>query len=146
MHPNNVFSRDWMILLEASTIVGPSPVGLRVAKTTQERKIVRRLRGLRRRTYLVVDGYDPRIHTLYFCPQLYKYDSNQKLVPLQGDEIGSLIAEAVQDQVKARRPWYDPSEAPPSEPVIAKDMVTEFVVEKPKRRPALVAPPNPGAA
>ena len=144
IHPNNIFSKDWIVLLEASTIVGPSPDRLRVARTTQDRKIVRRFRGLRRRTFLVIDGYDARIHTLYFCPQLYKYDSNQKLAPLQGDEIGKLIADAIQDQVKARRPWYDPADEPPSEPVVARNMVTEFdtlVVEMPKKRPALVAAP-----
>jgi hypothetical protein len=149
IHTDNVWSKDWIIILEASTIVGPSADKLRVARTTQDRKIVRRFQGLRRRSFLVIDGYDPRIHTLYFCPQLYKYDGSQKLVPLQGDEIGGLIAEAIQDQVKARRPWYDPSGELPNEPLIGKNVLTEFdtlVVEKPKRRPALVAPPNPGAA
>jgi hypothetical protein len=144
IHPNNIFSKDWIVLLEASTIVGPSPDRLRVARTTQDRKIVRRFRGLRRRTFLVIDNYDARIHTLYFCPQLYKYDSNQKLAPLQGDEIGKLIADAIQDQVKARRPWYDPADELPSEPVVARDMVTEFdtlVVEKPKKGPTLVSAP-----
>ena len=106
-------------------------------------------KDFRRRLFLFVDGLDPRIHTLYFCPQLYKYDGNDKLVPLQGEEIGELIAEQLQDKVKARRPWYEPSEKLPDEPVIGKDMVTEFdtlVIEKPRKRPTLASPSNAGAA
>ena len=61
---DNVASNDWIILLEANTIVDSSGE-LRVARTTQERKIVWRFRSFRRRPFLVIDGYDPRIHTLY---------------------------------------------------------------------------------
>ncbi len=57
--PGNVVSNNWIILLEANTIVDSSGE-LRVAKTTQERKIVKRFRSFRRRPFLVVDGYDPR--------------------------------------------------------------------------------------
>jgi hypothetical protein len=39
--PGNVASNNWIILLEANTIVDSSGE-LRVAKTTQERKIVKR--------------------------------------------------------------------------------------------------------
>jgi hypothetical protein len=89
IHPHNFGSKDWLILLEAGTIIGPSPEGLRVARATQERKIVRKRTGLLGRThFLVVEGYDPRIHPVYFCPQLYKYDSDEKLVPLPGEEMG----------------------------------------------------------
>ena len=41
VHPDNVVNKDWVILLEAGTIVGPSPQRLRVAKATQERKIAK---------------------------------------------------------------------------------------------------------
>jgi len=32
IHPDNTKSKDWVILLEAGTIVGPSPDKLRVAR------------------------------------------------------------------------------------------------------------------
>jgi hypothetical protein len=41
IHPDNVRKKDWVIVLEAETIVGPSTEKLRVATTTQEKKIVR---------------------------------------------------------------------------------------------------------
>ena len=40
--PDNAASEDWIILLEAGTIVGPSPDKLRVARSTQEKKIVKK--------------------------------------------------------------------------------------------------------
>ena len=40
--PDNATSKDWVILLEAGTIVGPSPDKLRVARSTLEKKIVKR--------------------------------------------------------------------------------------------------------
>ncbi len=42
IHPDNVASRDWIILLEGGTVVGPRAERLRVAMVTQERKIVKR--------------------------------------------------------------------------------------------------------
>ena len=119
VHPYNIASKDWVILLEASTIIGPSPEKLRVARWTQEKKLVKRrsLTG-RAQHYLVVEDYDPRIHAVYFCPQLYKHDADKKLVPLQGEEIGRLIARALETGVTERRPWYVPSGEPPEEPVI----------------------------
>src|SRR5918992_2880870 len=97
IHPDNARKKDWIILLEAGTIVGKPRDKLRVAQTTTERKVVKRysLFG-KTRHFLVVDGYDPRIHALYFCPQLYKYDPDKKLVPLQGEEIGRLIAQSLE--------------------------------------------------
>ena len=80
----------------------------------------------RAKHFLVLEGYDPRIHAVFFCPQLYKYDSEKKLVPLQGDEIGKLIAHAVEDGITERRPWYDPSEKLPDRPIIDAPMNTEF--------------------
>jgi hypothetical protein len=117
--PDNAVSNDWVVLLEAGTIVGPSPDKLRVARSTLEKKIVKRY-GLRLRAkyFLDVEGYDPRIHTVYFCPQLYKDDADKKLVPLQGEEIGTLIAQALANGVKARRPWYEPAEKLPDQPII----------------------------
>ena len=97
VHSHNVAKKDWVILLEAGTIVGPSPERLRVARATLERRIVRKYDILlRAQHFLVVDGYDPRIHAVYFCPQLYRFDSDKKLVPLQGEEIGQLIAHALE--------------------------------------------------
>ena len=78
-----------------------------------------------------MEGYDPRIHAVYFCPQLYKYDPDKKLVPLQGEEIGKLIAQALASGVKARRPWYEPSEKLPTQPVVnaPKDQFDTLVVD-----------------
>jgi hypothetical protein len=66
-----------------------------------------------------LEGYDPRIHAVYFCPQLYKYDSEKKLLPLQGDEIGRLIAKALESGIVDRRPWYEPAEKLPDQPIIS---------------------------
>ncbi len=82
VHPDNAIKNDWLILLEAGTIVGPSPERLRVARATLERKVVRKYNILlRAEHFLVVEGYDPRIHVMYFCPQLYRYDPDKRLVP-----------------------------------------------------------------
>jgi hypothetical protein len=54
---------------------------------------------LRKAHYLILEGYDPRIHALYFCPQLYKYNSDKQLVALEGEEIGRLLAQSVKDGV-----------------------------------------------
>jgi hypothetical protein len=88
--------------------------------------------------FLEVEGYDPRIHAVYFCPQLYKYDSDKKLVPLQGDEIGKLIAQALASGVKERRPWYEPSEKLPNQPITNSptDEFDTLVVEMPSPRTA----------
>ena len=92
IHPDNAANKDWIIVLEAATIVGSSPEKLRVARSMQERKIVKRYDILlRARHFLVVEGYNPRIHALFFCPQLYRYDAERKLVPLQGEEIARLL-------------------------------------------------------
>src|SRR5690349_13217584 len=134
--PNNMVNKDWLILLEAGTIVG-NPRKLRVAACTQERKVIKK-RGLfrRREYYLDIDGYDPRIHAVYFCPQLYKNDAEKNLVPLAGEEIGTLIAHALESGTKERRPWYLPSDALPAEPAINMALEPDFeslVVEMPQR-------------
>jgi hypothetical protein len=139
--PDNLVSNDWIILLEANTIVDSSGE-LRVAKTTQERKIVKRFRSFRRRPFLVVDGYDPRIHILYFCPQLYKHDEHNRLVPLEGEEIGRLLAKALEGKVELRLPWYEPIHKLPADPIIAGDLNKEFdtlVIDGPPDRPRLMA-------
>jgi hypothetical protein len=143
IHPENATKKDWVILLEAGTIVGPSPHRLRVARCTQERKIVKRYNILLGANhFLVMEGYDPRIHALYFCPQLYKYDADKKLVPLQGEEIGRLIAQALQGGIKERRPWYGPLESAPDKPIINASLEAEFdsvVVEVPGPRNSTAA-------
>ena len=127
VNPQNAASNDWVILLEAGTIIGPSPERLRVARSTLERKIVKKYNFMLKAEYfLVLEGHDPRIHAVFFCPQLYKYDSEKKLVPLQGDEIGKLIAHSVEGGITERRPWYDPSEKLPDRPIIDAPMNTEF--------------------
>src|SRR4029077_2845812 len=138
--PDNAMSKDWVILLEAGTIVGPSPDKLRVARSTLEKKIVKRY-GLRLRAknFLDVEGDDSRIHAVYFCPQLYKYDPDKKLVPLQGEEIGRLIAQALASGIKERRPWYEPAEKLPDQPIVntPKDEFESLVVEMPDERKAI---------
>jgi hypothetical protein len=138
--PDNATTKDWLILLEAGTIVGPAPRKLRVARSTQERKVVRKYNLLlQAEYYLDVDGYDPRIHAVYFCPQLFKYDSEKKLVPLFGEEIGKLIAQALESGIKERRPWYLPSDGLPTEPAINGSIEPELdtlVVDMPQRSSA----------
>jgi hypothetical protein len=139
INPENVTSKDWVILLEAGTIVGPSPDKLRVARSTLEKKLVKKYTLLLRTKYFLdVEGYDPRIHAVYFCPQLYKYDADKKLIPLQGDEMGQMISQALASGVKQRRPWYEPSERLPDQPIInaPKDQFDSLVVEMPSARNA----------
>jgi hypothetical protein len=147
VNPQNATSNDWVILLEAGTIIGPSPERLRVARSTLERKIVKKYNFmLKAEHFLVLEGHDPRIHAVFFCPQLYKYDSEKKLVPLQGDEIGKLIAHAVEDGITERRPWYNPREKLPDRPIIDAPMSTEFdtlVVDFPQRGDSRNVPSSP---
>ena len=127
VHPDNILNKDWIVLLEAGTIVGPSPQKLRVARATQERKISRKYTLFSRPSYLLIlEEYNPRVHAVYFCPQLYRYDPGEKLVALTGDEIGSYVAQAIESSVPERRPWYEPSEQLPDEPVIKAPMLREF--------------------
>jgi hypothetical protein len=140
INPDNATNKDWMVLLEAGTIVGPSPGKLRVARSTQERKVVKTYNmRLQPEYWLDVDGYDPRIHAVYFCPQLYRYDSDKRLVPLHGEEIGKLIAQAMESGFRERRPWYAPSDELPSDPAIDGSIEPELdtlVVDMPKRAAA----------
>ena len=127
IHPDNIPSKDWIVLLEAGTIVGRPREKLRVALATLERKIVTKYDlFLRKKHFLVVEGYDPRIHAIYFCPQLYRLDSNRKPVALSGEEIGKLLAQSVRDAVVEKQPWYEPSETFPVNPVISATNITNF--------------------
>ena len=90
VHPDNTSNNDWVILLEAGTIIGPTPQRIRVARWMQEKKTVKKYdMFLRTKYFIVVEGYNPRIHALYFCPQLFRHDSG-RLVPLEGEEVGQL--------------------------------------------------------
>ena len=135
IHPDNIATKDWIVLLEAGTIVGRSAEKLRVATATLERKIVTKYNiFLKKKHFLVLEGYDPRIHALYFCPQLYRLDSDNKPVALNGEEIGKLLAQSVRDGVVEKKPWYEPSDTVPQEPIIATSTKTNFdslVVDEP---------------
>jgi hypothetical protein len=138
VHPDNIGKNDWIIVLEAGTVVGPSAEKLRVARATLERRFVTKYNILlQARHFLVLEEYDPRIHQLYFCPQLYAYDSENRLVALDGEEIGMLLAHAVEKSVVDRQPWYEPSDRLPKQPIIATRMDTDFdtlIVDKPVAR------------
>jgi hypothetical protein len=115
IHPDNIGTKNWIILLEAGTIVGSKAEKLRVAKTTLEKRIKKKYNILlRKKHFLALQGYDPRIHAVYFCPQLYKYDGDNALVPLTGEEIGQLIAQSVQEGIVEKQPWYEALDELPS--------------------------------
>jgi hypothetical protein len=66
----------------------------------------------------------------------YKRIESGKLVPLEGEEIGQLIARAVEANATERRPWYEPMEKLPQERLINSAMLREYdtlVVEMPAR-------------
>jgi len=126
VNADNANTRDWLVLLEASTIVGHERGKLRVALVTQERKLVKKRKLFRKTEYfLVVDGFDPRIHALYFCPQLYKNEDGA-LIPLSGEEIGRLMAQALEGGAIEKRPWYQPADEVPEEAVIKHTSEMEF--------------------
>jgi hypothetical protein len=127
IHQDNVTSKDWVVLLEAGTIVGGAGEKLRVALCTMDRKVVTKHDlFLRRHYFLVIEGYDPRVHALYFCPQLYQLDSAGKPVPLSGEEIGNLVASSVRDGVVEKQPWYEPAQGLPLEPIISPSIKPDF--------------------
>lgn len=126
IHEDNAHTKDWLVLLEAATIVGQERDKLRVALTTQDRKLVTKRRLFRKpEHFLVLDEYDPRIHALYFCPQLYKNEDGS-LVPLSGPEIGQLMAQALEGGAIEKSPWYEPADAVPKDPVIKAGPGMEF--------------------
>jgi hypothetical protein len=142
IHPDNIGNKDWVILLEVGTILGPPPQRIRAARWMQERKIVKKYdMFLRAQYFIVVEGFNPRIHALYFCPQLFRRDSG-KLVALEGEEIGELIARTVEASAVERRPYYGPMERLPPEPLINGAGLGEFdtlVVDMPARQEFLPA-------
>jgi hypothetical protein len=128
IHPDNIAMDDWIILLEAGTIVGPKKEKLRVAKATKEKKIKRKYNVfLRKKHFLVLEGYNPRTHAFYFCPQLYRSDGDNNLVPLEGEEIGRLLAQSVQEGVEEKEPWYEPLEKMPGKPILRTNFDTLVV-------------------
>src|ERR1700674_1383936 len=137
IHEDNAKTKDWVVLLEAATIVGQSRDKLRVALTTQERKLVRKKKLFQKPKYfLVVEGYDPRIHGLYFCPQLYRKEDGD-LIPLSGQEIGQLMAQALEGGAVEKTPWYEPTDRATKEPIIESALELEFdslVVDSPSER------------
>jgi hypothetical protein len=110
---------------------------LRVAKATLEKKIKKKYNiFLRKKQFLVLEGYDPRIHAVYFCPQLYKYDGDNALAPLTGEEIGQLVAHSVHQGVLEKQPWYEALDELPSKPILdpkrsAPDRVLQLTYQKP---------------
>jgi hypothetical protein len=102
---------------------------------SRQRKIITKYNiFLRAQNSLILDGYDPRIHTLYFCPQLFTYDSDNRLFPIGGEEIGKLLAETVPHGVVERQSWYEPSDELPNQPIIATTIETNFdalIVDRP---------------
>jgi hypothetical protein len=127
IHQDNVRKKEWVIILEAGTIIGPSTEKLRVAKATMEKKIVRKYNiFLRKKHFLVLEDYDPQIHAMYFCPQLYRSGTDGNLVALEGEEIGKLLARSLQDGVAVKRPWYNPSTKLKNQPIISADAEARF--------------------
>ena len=61
----------------------------------------------------------------------------KRTVVAQGEEIGRLISQAVEHGVTERRPWYEPSERLPDQPVVNVALNSELdtvVVELPNVR------------
>jgi hypothetical protein len=149
IHPSNAVNKDWAILLETNTIIGTPVKKLRVARATQQKNVVRRFTWSHRKTFMVVEEYNPRIHILLFCPQLYQYDQAGRLRPLEGDEIGTFIAQALAQKTSLKCPWYNPAHAVPTEPALNEPMLSDYdtlVVEpalSPSIVPAVVERPGP---
>lgn len=126
VHPDNVRNTDWVILLEANTIVDGSGDRLRVARAAQAREIIKSRWPFGPRFYLFVEGYNPRIHFVVFCPQLYKHDRAGRLTPLRGTEIGQFIARALNDKANPRPPWYGLPDKVPDQPIINETLLNEY--------------------
>ena len=62
-------------------------------------------------------------------------------MPLEGEEIGRLLAKALAGKVKLRLPWYEPTHKLPADPIIAGELYKEFdtlVIDETPDRPRLV--------
>jgi hypothetical protein len=143
LHRDNARSDDWLVILEANTIVAPHREALRVACATRKHRIVTRVRSFTRQLFLLVEGYDPRIHIVLFCPQLYHYDRDGTLVAMRSDEIGRFIAKSLDEKTAVRRPWYGPSQSRARSPLLAEAMLDEYdtlLVASPPTQPLLSAP------
>ena len=149
LHPDNVNNNHWIVLLEANTIIGAAAERLRAVSATQRRMVVWRLQGLKLRPFLVLEGFDPRVHFAVLCPQLYKYDHDGVLAPVRGEEIGAFIARALNHNTVLRCPWYKLMDKIPDQPPITETILTEFdtlVIEPEAAVPTLVpASPHPMA-
>jgi hypothetical protein len=126
LHADNALTSDWSVLLEANTIVDGSGRRLRVARITQSRKVVKRFWPRRGRLYVEVDDYDPRIHMLVLCPQLYKHDAEGRIVPLRAAEIGAFIARALDRKANLRTPWYSAANPLPAQPIISETLLEDY--------------------
>ena len=149
IHRDNLHTADWVILLEVGTIVDKSDKRLRVARVTRARKIVRRYWLLKPKTFIAIEDFDPRLHMIFLCPQLYRYDKRDRLIPLGPNEIGQFVAKSLDSKAIKRRPWYKPSEAIPAEPIIRDSLLSEFdslLVEQPMLPSPATAPHEIGFA
>ena len=72
------------------------------------------------------------------CPSRQRQTGRRESM-LQGEEIGRLIANALEGGITERRPWYEPAEKLPDQPIINTPLQKEFdtlVVDLPSRNPA----------
>jgi hypothetical protein len=79
-----------------------------------------------------IHEFTPYIFVLNFTNMILR----KKLVSLQGDEIGRLVANALEGGIVDRRPWYQPADKLPDQPIISVPFQTDFdslVVEMPAR-------------
>src|SRR5258706_16007688 len=69
-----------------------------------------------------IHAFTPFIFALNFINTILR----KKLVPLQGEEIGRLIANALEGGITERRPWYEPAEKLPDQPIVSTPLQKEF--------------------
>jgi hypothetical protein len=116
--PDNVSKTDWLILLEVGS---DAPHNIRVAHTTLEKTIAKKSNFfLRKEYFIVLEGYDPQTHVLYFCPQLYKRDTDGNLIALEGEEIGELLVQAFRNGSIKRQVCCQSPEKFDIQPIIGK--------------------------
>ena len=61
----------------------------------------------------------------FFVPQLYRKEDGD-LVPLSGQEIGQLMAQALEGGAVEKTPWYEPTDRATKEPIIGSAAQVEF--------------------
>ena len=102
-------------------MVGDSPDDIRVVQATLEKTIAKKYKAfLDKEYFIILEGYDPQIHALYFCPQLYKRDSDGNLIALQGEEIGELLVQAFRNGTVKRRACSLASDKSDIQPIIGE--------------------------